>query len=47
MLAILGVLVTLAATAMLKARLPGALQAAPFGWMSEHWLAEQRASHPS
>jgi len=47
MLAILGVLITLAATAMLKARLPGALPAAHFGWISEQWLAEHRASRPS
>jgi hypothetical protein len=46
MLAIVSVLITLAATAMLKARMPGALQAAPFGWISEQWL-EHRASHPS
>jgi hypothetical protein len=48
MLTIVGVLITLAATAMLvKARQPGALQAAHFGWISEQWLAEHRASHPS
>jgi hypothetical protein len=47
MLTIFGVLITLAATVMLKARLPGALPAAHFGWMSEQWLAEYRASHPS
>jgi hypothetical protein len=47
MLAIVGVLITLAATAMLKARMPGALQPAPFGWISEQWLAEHRASRPS
>jgi hypothetical protein len=46
-LTILGVLITLAATAMLvKARQPGALHA-HLGWMSEQWLAEHRASHPS
>jgi hypothetical protein len=47
MLAIVGVLITLAATAMLKARMPGTLQAAPFGWISEQFLAEHRASRPS
>jgi hypothetical protein len=45
MLTILGVLISLAATAMLvKARQPGA---AHLGWISEQWLAEHRASHPS
>jgi hypothetical protein len=48
MVTILGVLISLAATAMLvKARQPGALQATHLGWMSEQWLAEHRASHPS
>jgi hypothetical protein len=48
MLTIFGVLITLAATAMLvKARQPDALQAAHLGWMSEQWLTEHRASHPS
>jgi hypothetical protein len=48
MLTILGVLITLAATAMLvKGRQPGALQAGHLGWISKQWLAEHRASHPS
>lgn len=30
-----------------RVRLPGYDDAAPLGWMSERWLAEHRASHPS
>jgi hypothetical protein len=47
MLAIVGLLVILAATAVRNVQLPGALQGAPFGKMSREWLAENHASHPS
>jgi hypothetical protein len=47
MLTILRVFITLGATAMLvKARQPDTSHA-HLGWMSEQWLAEHRASHPS
>ena len=48
MLLIIGLFVTLAAAVtIVRVRVPGGLNAARLGWMSEQWLAEQRASHPS
>jgi hypothetical protein len=45
MLFIVGVIVLVAAVAILRMRVPGSEKAAPLGWMSERWLAEHRASH--
>jgi hypothetical protein len=48
MLIILGILITLAALVIVpRLRVPGGREAPTIGWMSEQWLAEQRASHPS
>ncbi len=47
MLLTVGVLVGLTAVVMIAAvRGRARAAAAPFGWMSEQWLAEYRASHP-
>jgi hypothetical protein len=48
MLLIVGVLVitATAAAALSKFRVPGGVNGARIGWMSEQWLAEQRASRP-
>ncbi len=47
MLLIVGVLITAtAAVALSKFRVPGGVNGARIGWMSEQWLAEQRASRP-
>jgi hypothetical protein len=41
------VVIVLVATAIIpRMRVPGGMNAAPLGWMSERWLAEHRASHP-
>jgi hypothetical protein len=48
MMLTIGVLVTVAATvSILRLRVPARNQAAHLGFMSEKWLAEQRASHSS
>jgi hypothetical protein len=39
------VIASIAAVIVPRMRVPGAVDAAPFGWMSEQWLAEHRASH--
>ena len=46
MLFIVG-LVIVSATVVVysRMRVPGGVNAAPLGWMSEQWLAEHRASH--
>ena len=47
MLLIIGGFITLAAAVtIVKVRVPGGVNVANLGWMSEQWLAEQRASHP-
>jgi len=46
MLFIVGfVIVSVAVVIIPRMRVPGGVNAAPFGWMSEQWLAEHRASH--
>ena len=46
MLFILGVVIVLIAVVIIpKMRLPGGVNFANLGWMSEQWLAEHRASH--
>jgi hypothetical protein len=46
MLFIVGlVIVAVAVVTIPRARVPGRVNAAPLGWMSEQWLAEHRASH--
>ena len=48
MLFILGVLFTLTAVVVIpRARVPVGVNAGNLGWMSERWLAEYRASHPT
>jgi hypothetical protein len=48
MLFILGALATsIAAIVVYRARVPGGVNAARLGWVSERWLAEYRASHPT
>lgn len=49
MLLIIGVLTTLAvAMTVAKARMvPGGVNKSQLGWMSQQWLAENRASHHS
>jgi hypothetical protein len=48
MLFILTVLLTLMGVAIVSwVRSPGGVNAAPLGWMSQRWLAEYRASHPT
>jgi hypothetical protein len=48
MLLIIGVLVTAIAAALIyRARVPGGVNASQLGWVSERWLAEYRASHPT
>jgi len=47
MLFIIGVLTTLTAMVIIsRLRVPGGVNTAKLGWMSEQWLAEHRASHP-
>lgn len=42
------VLIVLTAVALgSRLRVPGGVSPANLGWMSERWLAEYRASHPS
>ncbi len=46
MLFIVGVLTVLAGVVFIpRIRLPGRVNAAHLGWMSEQWLAEHRAMH--
>jgi len=46
MLFIVGVIIVSAAVVILsRMRVPGGVNTAPLGWMSEQWLAEHRASH--
>jgi hypothetical protein len=46
MLLIVGVVIVLIAIVGISwMRVPGGLNAANLGWMSEQWLAEHRASH--
>jgi hypothetical protein len=46
MLLIFGVLVILVAAALIfRARVPGGVNGAQLGWMSQRWLAEHRASN--
>jgi hypothetical protein len=48
MLVILGTLITLtAAVTLSRVWVASGVNGAPIGWMSEQWLAEHRASHPS
>jgi hypothetical protein len=43
---IVGVVIALVAAAVIpRTRVPGGVNAAHLGWMSEQWLAEHRASH--
>jgi len=42
------VIVSVTVVIILRMRVPGGVNAAPLGWMSEQWLAEHRAaSHSS
>jgi hypothetical protein len=46
MLFIVGVvIVSIAVVIIPKMRVPGGVNSANLGWMSEQWLAEHRASH--
>ena len=46
MLFIVGVVIVLIAVVIIpRMRVPGGVNAAHLGWMSEQWLAEHRASH--
>ena len=46
MLFIVGVAIVLIAIGIMpRMRVPGGVNAANLGWMSEQWLAEHRASH--
>jgi hypothetical protein len=48
MLFLLGAFVALTTVAIIvRVRVPGGVNASSLGWMSERWLAERRASHPS
>jgi hypothetical protein len=48
MLLIIGAFAALAtAITIVKVRVPGGVNAAALGWMSEQWLAEQRVSRRS
>ena len=39
------VIVLIAAAVVPRMRVPGGVNAAHLGWMSDQWLAEHRASH--
>lgn len=41
-----GVLGLVAAAVLIMGRAQGGANATSLGWMSQQWLAEQRASHP-
>ena len=46
MLFIIGVVIALIAVVIIpRMRVPGGVNSANLGWMSEQWLAEHRASH--
>jgi hypothetical protein len=46
MLLIVGLVMALIAVVIIpRMRLPGGVNSANLGWMSEQWLAEHRASH--
>jgi len=46
MLLIVGLVVVLIAVVIIpRMRVPGGVNSANLGWMSEQWLAEHRASH--
>lgn len=46
MLFVAAVVIVLIATALVpRMRVPGGVNAAHLGWMSDQWLAEHRASH--
>jgi hypothetical protein len=46
MLFIVGIVVVLIAVVIIpRMRVPGGVNSANLGWMSEQWLAEHRASH--
>jgi hypothetical protein len=48
MLPIIGVLITVIAVVLiLRSRVPGGVNSARLGWVSQRWLAEYRASHPT
>lgn len=48
MLLIIGVLIMLTAVVIgSRLRVPGGVNPAKLGWMSDQWLADYRASHPS
>ena len=46
MLGLLATLVLIAAVLMLRLRVFQQRRAPDFGWMSERWITEYRASHP-
>ena len=39
------VIVSVAVVIILRMQVPGGVNPAPLGWMSQQWLAEYRASH--
>lgn len=45
MLFIVGIVIALIAVVIPRMRVPGGVNSANLGWMSEQWLAEHRASH--
>ena len=46
MLLIVGLVMVLIAVVIIpRMRVPGGVNSADLGWMSEQWLAEHRASH--
>ena len=46
MLFIVGlVIVSVVVVILPRMRVPGSVNAAPLGWMSEQWLTEHRSSH--
>jgi hypothetical protein len=46
MLYIVGVVIAMVGGVIIrKMRMPGGVNDAPLGWMSEQWLAEHRATH--
>ena len=48
MLLIIGMLIAVLAVALIvRARVPGGVNSSQLGWVSQRWLAEYRASHPT
>jgi len=47
MLMVLGALLAAAVVVMVRWRVPWNIDSAEVGYVSERWLAEYRASHPS